>query len=599
MIREIALQLLAVLASWDRRLRLQQSLVWLPRGLLIGVGAGIALALVARLRPLLLPEQIALLTAIAAGLGALGALAVIWLRQQDSLRLARFFDDTFDLKERLSTSLEIAAGRTRSPNPEITTRLLEDTLTRARRIDPAAYLPLRLRSRDLGVLLGLIAFLALLLLLPNPQSQVLAEQQLVQTTIRQQMEQLEALREQVAENTALDEETREALLEAIDRATERLAQEGLSREEAVATLSDLAQEMRTMAERTTTLSPEQREAYRRAADAVRDRAAELSQALEQADPARTAEALRQLSRELTGISQAEQQSLGQALEAAAEALREADPALAENLQEAAEALQEGDTGSAQEALEEGAEQMAAQAAQEQAQQAAESQSAARQIASQAAQQAEQGAQQVARQPGRQQRQGESGQQMGDQPAEGNATTRIEQIQPGQEESIAPGQEGQPGQLGGQTGDESGEQSPQGIIQGAEPGAEAGENAGASGGAGDSAGGQQEGGFAASGETIDQNNAPDGSGLTEYEPVFAPRAIGGSGGQQVLLGGSGEPGSVVVDEGNFAEESTGESIIGYDRVFTDYANAARQALQRDYIPLSLRDVIRNYFASLEP
>lgn len=599
MIREIALQLLALLASWDRRLRFQKSLLWLPRGLLLGVGAGVILAVAARLRPLLLPAQIAALTAIAAVVGALGVLAAIWLRQQDSLRLARFFDDTFDLKERLSTSLEIAAGRTRSPNPEITARLLEDTLNRAQRINPAAYLPLRVRSRDVGLLLGLVVFLALLLALPNPQSQALAEQQLMQAAIQQQVEQLEALREQVAENTTIDQETREAMLEALDRATERLAQEELSREEAFATLSDLAEEMRAMAERSRTLSPEQREAYRQAADAVRDRATDLGQALEQADPARTAEALQQLSRELTGIGQAEQQPLAEALQAAAEALREVSPELAENLREAAEALQREDTGAAQQALEEAAAQAAQEAAQEAAQQGAESQAAARQIASQAAQQAEQGAQQVARQPG-QQRQGQPGGESGDQTGDGAAATRIQQIQPGQDgqntESDQPGQVGQPG---GQAGDETGEQSQQGIIQGIEPDDSAGDSPGAAPGAGDSAGGQQEGGFAASGETIDQNNAPDGRGLTDYEPIFAPRAIGGSGGQQVQLGGSGEPGETVIDEGNFVQEPAGESIIGYDRVFSDYANAARQALQRDYIPLSMRDIVRNYFASLEP
>ncbi|NPV66743.1 MAG: hypothetical protein HPY64_06320 [Anaerolineae bacterium] len=599
MIREIALQLLALLAGWDRRLRLQKSLLWLPRGLLLGVGAGIILALVARLRPVLLPDQIAALTAIAAGVGALGVLAAIWLRQQDSLRLARFFDDTFDLKERLSTSLEIAAGRIRSPNPEITAHLLEDTLTRAQRIDPAAYLPLRVRSRDVGLLLGLIAFLALLLALPNPQSQALAEQQLMQATIQQQVEQLEALREQVAENATIDQETREALLEAIDRATERLAQEELSREEAFATLSDLAEEMRAMAERSRTLSPEQREAYRQAADALRDRAADLSHALEQADPARTAEALQQLSRELTGIGQAEQQPLAEALQAAAEALREVSPELAENLREAAEALQREDTAAAQQALEEAAAQAAQEAAQQAGQQATESQTAARQIASQAAQQAEQGAQQVARQPG-QQRQGQPGGDSGDQTGDGAAATRIQQIQPGQDgQSTESGEQGQASQPGGQAGDEAGEQSQQGIIQGIEPDDSAGDSPGAAPGAGDSAGGQQEGSFAASGETIDQNNAPDGSGLTEYEPIFAPRAIGAGGGQQVQLSGSGEPGDTVVDEGDFVQEPEGQSIIGYDRVFSDYANAARQALQRDYIPLSMRDIVRNYFASLEP
>jgi hypothetical protein len=40
-------------------------------------------------------------------------------------------------------------------------------------------------------------------------------------------------------------------------------------------------------------------------------------------------------------------------------------------------------------------------------------------------------------------------------------------------------------------------------------------------------------------------------------------------------------------------------VPYNQVFSDYSNAANQALERDYIPLGLRDVVRDYFSSLEP
>ena len=40
-------------------------------------------------------------------------------------------------------------------------------------------------------------------------------------------------------------------------------------------------------------------------------------------------------------------------------------------------------------------------------------------------------------------------------------------------------------------------------------------------------------------------------------------------------------------------------MSYDTVFSDYQNAANRALESDYVPLGLRDVVREYFTSLEP
>jgi len=58
-------------------------------------------------------------------------------------------------------------------------------------------------------------------------------------------------------------------------------------------------------------------------------------------------------------------------------------------------------------------------------------------------------------------------------------------------------------------------------------------------------------------------------------------------------------SAPVVEGEFAQNPAGESVVPYNEVFADYANAASRALESDYIPLGLRDVVRDYFTSLEP
>ncbi|MFN8562228.1 MAG: hypothetical protein U0703_11540 [Anaerolineae bacterium] len=53
------------------------------------------------------------------------------------------------------------------------------------------------------------------------------------------------------------------------------------------------------------------------------------------------------------------------------------------------------------------------------------------------------------------------------------------------------------------------------------------------------------------------------------------------------------------EGDFSENPAGQVTVPYDQVFSSYADDASRALDSDYVPLGLRDVIHDYFTSLEP
>lgn len=55
----------------------------------------------------------------------------------------------------------------------------------------------------------------------------------------------------------------------------------------------------------------------------------------------------------------------------------------------------------------------------------------------------------------------------------------------------------------------------------------------------------------------------------------------------------------VREGDFAQNPEGAASVPYNQVFSDYSNSATRSLESDYIPLGLRDVVRDYFSSLEP
>ena len=42
-----------------------------------------------------------------------------------------------------------------------------------------------------------------------------------------------------------------------------------------------------------------------------------------------------------------------------------------------------------------------------------------------------------------------------------------------------------------------------------------------------------------------------------------------------------------------------STVPYSQVFGDYRDAAYEALNDDYIPLGMKEYVRDYFSSLEP
>lgn len=95
----------------------------------------------------------------------------------------------------------------------------------------------------------------------------------------------------------------------------------------------------------------------------------------------------------------------------------------------------------------------------------------------------------------------------------------------------------------------------------------------------------------------QGNDPDGLGQREFAPVYAPRRIGASQGPELYL--ENDPGDSPLMEGDFAPNPSGEALVPWNEIYGDYLDAASRALESDYIPLGLRDVVHDYFSALEP
>ena len=191
--------------------------------------------------------------------------------------------------------------------------------------------------------------------------------------------------------------------------------------------------------------------------------------------------------------------------------------------------------------------------------------------------------------------GGGGSQQAQQNQQGQTSSQTNQQAQGEQQS------GQ--QSGGQPNQTSGEQAQQ---EGGQPaqGQQAGEQAGQMPGAPMSGAGDQQSSASeqgASGSTSAQNNAnnnPDGEGEGAFDQIFAPQRLGGQQGEaQIEL--EPDPDDMPVVEGEFSQNPQGNTTFPYNEVFSDYADAANRALESDYVPLGLRDVVRDYFSGLEP
>lgn len=542
-------QLVHQLHAWNGRRRFRDALIWLPRGLLVGLLVAVVVAAVARLRPLLTNQEVATVALALAGVGLLAT--VIWLlwRRYSLPEQARFADRQFLLKERASTAVEIYHGLI-TTNPLIAEQQLNDTLTAVQQVDTRTLLPFRLNRQDWLVILVAVGLLVTAVLLPNLQEAELLRQRGISKAIEEQLNQLEALSEEIRENPLLTDEQKEEILQPIEQAIEGLGAGDISQEQAVATLSEAEAELRDLS---ASSSAEQlRQQLQEAGEPLANNpnSQTLGESLQNSNLAQAGTAATQLADQLPELSREEQLALAEDLMATAQSLVGTDDQLAQQLAEAAQALQNGDIAAAQQALRE-----AGATLQQRAQEAA-----AADQANQAANALSEGRQSVAQ---------AGGQNQNGQPANPDNLLPENDGRAGPNEGL--GQAPQPG---------PGQGNGQGQGEGQGPGQ--GQN-----------GGQQGG----------QLGGP-GPGGGHVENVYVPelRDLSGFAGVDVEL--PAECAANPADCGALLSETPTEfgdetSIVPYTQVFGDYRNAANEALQDDYIPLGLKGYIRDYFSSLEP
>ena len=570
-----------IVERWEQRHEWRLLSRTVPRALILALVASLLVGAFGYFRLRWGAGQLALIAAAFCALGLVGNLLRTLLFPRDLPARARYFDLEFGLQERVSTAFELLAGRIKT-HPDIAARQLADALAQARAIDPRQRIALDFRRGELAALLVLLVALLGMIALPSiVGADFMAD--VPAPAIEEAREDLREMIETAAKDPNLDDVDRRDLLDALEVALERLEEEDISQEEAFAALSQLEAQLDELAEELGETMELDQSALQAGLEALDDFAPEGDIASGNEEPgsefSALSEALEQLAQDARQMTSQEMQAAAEALREAGDELAQLDAALQEQLDDMAQALEEGerDLSDQRDALQETLDQQ-----QEDLQRHANAQLSLQEQTERAQETAEA----IARQ------QAQQGEQM---------------TQDAQAGEADPSETGQ--RRSGQQGDQQSSEAQPGANQGSQ---QAQRNSGASGEPSESnrdsrasGGGAGEGpssnrSLAGSGgedQGAETNNRPGGDGEIQYEALYSPSGVAGGGDREMRL--ETDPGDTAMAEGEFDDNPLGESRVSYDSVFSEYEQAANRALESDYVPLGLRDVVREYFTSLQP
>ena len=572
-----ATELELLVDSWERRHEWRLLSKTAPRSLIIALLLSLVVGAVGYFRFGLAAEQLALISGGLCALGGVLNLLYTLLFPRPLPVRAQYFDLQFGLQERVSTAFELMHGRIRT-HPEIEAKQIADALDHARAINPKAQITMDFRSRELAALFFLAIAMVVMVLLPT----IVGDDFITDgpsAAVEAAEEDLREIIETVAKDTDLADIDRQELLDALEIALERLQEEDISEEEAFAAMSQLQAQLEELENRLQDTVELDQSALEAALEALEDfippsetddSGSDASSGTQEPPDnlQELSQALDQLAQDAAEMSAEESQAAVEALELAAEELQEANSELSEQLQSMSEALEEDQSAMLQEALE--------QAQQELSQQQEQQNQNAQAMLQEQSERAEEAAEAIAKQQAQegQADQSESGEQRGGQPANQSADDARQGTNQGSQDA----QRNQPG-----SSEKSG-QNEDSRAAGAGAGDAAPSNVSLPGSAGEDQG-------------ADTDNDPSGQGEIEYEALYSPSGISDGGSDEIRL--RTDANDTALAEGDFDDNPTGESRVSYDTVFSDYQNAANRALESDYVPLGLRDVVRDYFTSLEP
>ena len=337
--------LISRLRHWQRWIRLQKVVYHGARGLVLGILiSAIAAIFLIPTSTLLVSEYFVLLTASGL-LGLVMAVGLAWLWPQSRLKTAREYEQVFDLKERVSTAIELSQ---REHVDQAWQQLqLSDALEATHSIQPKDGLKWHIPKLEISLLIVTFVFVLGSWFLGQRSFQQAETNLQKQRLVEAEIESLEELISEIENSEQLSGETKEAVLSPLKESIEEMKQAD-TLEEAVSALSDA---QRTLEELSQSGIEEFEGLQAAGEELVKDQDSPLNlmgEALSQGDLQTASKNLAAL--ELSTLDSQELAGLAEELMEMAEQLESASPELAEQFQQAAEALQNQDLQSAQETL---------------------------------------------------------------------------------------------------------------------------------------------------------------------------------------------------------------------------------------------------------
>lgn len=534
-------ELLQLIRTWTARARLQSSLRWLFMCLTGGLGAALAISIIAHLFPILSAEAInvAVIACVTISIAIAVLLPLARTVRRTPADWAREFDQRFHLKERLSTALELREGVRSTHNEHMIQRQQADASDAARRVDVRTMLPLRISGRYLLYSIIIGAALAISLTLPNPQLEVLANRTRAQQAIAAQVQQIEDIKQQVAQSPTLSEQQKRDITRSLEDVQQTLQDPNSTPEQALAAINEAQAKLDALRDQA---SQAQRDDLQRAGQAMApdQRTNPLANALEKGDFRQAAEQMRNLTQPNgQPLTEQQRQQLADQLEQLARNLQNSSPQTAKQLRDAAQNIRQGQMQAAQQALNNAADALNRAAEQSAANQQVE---AIQQRLLEARRAVDEN-----QQP---------------------STAALAQLD---QNPSAPPERDAVMQQGTGAADQSGQ-----------PG-QASDNASLAGDPQDSSGG--------GGSTGQRTDAGTD------DSIYAPERITAGGEEVAVQGEEGE--NAANPSGSPSQGITSGSTVPYQSVFPQYARTADEAIRSGSVPAGLRDYVRDYFSSLDP
>jgi hypothetical protein len=346
-------QVRALLRRVERRFRLQEAASLLPWAAAPAAGAIVVLAALHRFWSGLSLDLFLLASVGVVVASLLSVVLYALFRPRDLLSTARTADRLLGLDERLSTALEDAASTPARPTPGLLAlrdAQLDDAVQSIAWSRPERDLPLKFDRRKLLPTAALFVALVAALFVPNFGAN--ATDNAASAQVATEQKNIDILKQSIqAQPRAAQDPTLKKLLQELDALSHDLKEGNLSKEEALARLSQTESDLQKALD---AQSPAQREALDQLAKQLsasgNEAARQAGEALKQGDTQKAADDLKKAAGDVSKMTAQERQALTDTLRKARDSAAALDPELASRLNDAADALENAEPKAAEQAL---------------------------------------------------------------------------------------------------------------------------------------------------------------------------------------------------------------------------------------------------------